>query len=291
LVLLSRHFTSFVAIDWSGAKGSRQRGIAVATCGPGKAAPTLIRPGHIWSRSEILDWLLDELPDNSLVGMDLSPSLPFEDCGAFFPGWDESPTDARALWALVEQVAADDPYLAATSFVDHPEASRHFRRHGGRTGDRFGSGAGRFRRVESRQRDHQLSPYSCMNLVGAAQVGKSSLTGMRLLNRLSGRVPIWPFDSVPKRGSVIVEIYTSLAARKAGVVRGRSKLRDAAALDAALAEFDSEAHVPLRHYTDHATDAILTAAWLRRAAPDPALWNPKGLDEVRYTEGWTFGIL
>ena len=284
-------FAAFVAIDWSGAKGGRQPGIAIASCEPGRVAPALVRPSHVWSRTEVLDWLLNDLPDNSLVGMDLSPSLPFEDCGAFFPNWSESPPNARGLWALVDKIAADDPHLAATSFVDHPEASRHFRRHRGRTGDRFGTGAGRFRRVENRQRCHDLTPYSCMNLVGAAQVGKSSLTGMRILHRLDGRIPIWPFDSLPSHGSVIVEIYTSLAARKGGVLRGRSKMRDAISLDAALNEFDGESHAPLDRYTDHATDAILTAAWLRRAAHNSALWNPEGLDDVRHTEGWTFGVL
>lgn len=284
-------FSTFVAIDWSGAKGRRQRGIAIAMCGPGTAAPVLVREGHTWSREEVLDWLLHHMPANSLAGLDLSPSLPFEDCDAYFPGWEESPSDARALWALVDRISADDADLAATSFVDHLDASRHFRRHGGRTGDRFGAGPGRFRRVERRQREYDLSPYSCMNLVGAAQVGKSSLTGMRMLNRLSGHLPVWPFDPLPRQGSVVVEIYTSLAARAAKIPRGRAKMRDASALDTALVNLDVDRHRPLMRYDDHATDAILTAAWLRRVAHDPVLWNPAGLDEVAQTEGWTFGII
>jgi hypothetical protein len=60
-------------------------------------APTLVRPGHRWSRAEVLHWLRHDLPRDSLVGMDLGQSLPFVDCGAFFPGWAESPPDARAL--------------------------------------------------------------------------------------------------------------------------------------------------------------------------------------------------
>ena len=55
-------------------------------------------------------------------------------------------------------------------------------------------------------------PYSNLNLVGAAQVGKSSLTGMRLLHALGRRLPIWPIDAVPAHGSLIVEIYTTIAA-------------------------------------------------------------------------------
>ncbi len=239
----------------------------------------------------MLDWLLNDLPDWSLVGVDLSPAFPFADADAYFPGWANSPGNARDLWALVDNICAEDADFAASSFVDHVDASRHFRRHSGRTGDRFGIGRGRLRMVEERQRAHGLSPYSCFNLVGAAQVGKSSLTGMRVLNRVNGTIPVWPFDPLPESGSVIVEIYTSLAARHAGLRAGISKMRDAKALDAALNNLGSEPHIPLIRYTDHATDAILTAAWLRKVANDPALWNPEGLSDVAQTEGWTFGVL
>lgn len=136
-----------------------------------------------------------------------------------------------------------------------------------------------------------LSPYSCFNLVGASQVGKSSLTGMRVLHRLRGRMGIWPFDQVPDEGPLIVEIYTSLAARLAGMRKGLSKIRDAETLDAMLAAFDSAPHAPLARYDDHATDAMLSAAWLRIAANQPALWHPAQLTpELAQTEGWTFGV-
>ena len=287
---MNPHFSNFVAIDWSGAVGVRQPGIAVAMCAVGNQAPALVRPGHIWSRTDVLDWLLDDLPAETLVGLDLSTSFAFADCGAFFPGWNESPADARALWALVESICADDPHLSANSFVDHPQASRHFRRHGDRTGDLFPPGRGRLRVTEGAQREQGLSPYSNFNLVGAAQVGKSSLTGMRMLHRLQGKLSLWPVDPLPGSGSVVVEIYTTLAARAAGVAKGRSKVRDAVALDSALAVLGSTPHTPLPRYTDHATDALLAAAWLRTVADDPALWSPQGIDAVRTTEGWTFGI-
>ncbi|UVO52604.1 hypothetical protein [Sphingomonas sp. SUN039] len=287
---MSARFAHFAAVDWSGAVGPRQSGIAVAICGAGSGAPVLVRPGHVWSRQDVLDWLLNELPADTLVGLDLSTSFAFADCGAFFPSWADSPADARALWALVEDICADDPHLAASSFVDHPEASRHFRRHGNRTGDRFGIGRGRLRVTEQGQREQGLSPYSNFNLVGAAQVGKSSLTGMRMLHRLDGYLPLWPVDPRPESGPVVVEIYTTLAARAAGIAKGRSKIRDAATLDTALAALGSEPHAPLPRYTDHATDALIAAAWLRTVADEAGLWQPQGLDAVRHTEGWTFGI-
>ena len=285
------HFTSFAAIDWSGAQGERQRGIALALCAAGGASPELVRPGHVWSRQDALEWILGDMPPDTLVGLDIGPSLPFADRGAFFPGWDDSPPDARSLWAFVEGHCAADPHLAAGSFVDHPEAARHFRRHGGRCGDLFEAGRGRLRVTEVAQREQGLNPYSNFNLVGAAQVGKSSLTGMRVLRRLDGRLPIWPFDARPASGSLVVEIYTSVAALAAGLSANRTKVRDPATLDRVLAALGSAPHAPLPRYDDHATDAIIAAAWLRRVHADPRLWNPPRLTpELSRTEGWTFGI-
>ena len=284
-------FAHFAAIDWSGAAGPRQKGIAIATCAGGADAPELVRPGHVWSRIEVLDWMT-RLEGDWLVGLDLSPSLAFADAQAFFPGWELSPPDARGLWALVESIAGDEPHLGANRFVDHPEASRHFRRHGGRCGDLFPPGAGRFRVVEDVSRQQGLcNPYSNFNLVGAAQVGKSSLTGMRLFHRIDGSMPIWPYDPRPAKGPLVVEIYTSIAATAAGLPRGRTKIRDAVTLDRALAALGSRAHRPLARYDDHATDAVLASAWLRAVAEDPAVWHPGALTrDLARTEGWTFGV-
>ncbi len=284
-------FGHFAAIDWSGAVGERHHGIAVALCGLGREAPGLVRPAHRWSRGEVLDWLLEDLPGDAVVGLDLGVSLAFADRGAFFPGWSESPQDARALWALVERICADDPHLAATSFVDHPEAALHFRRHGGREGAHFGGGRGRFRVTELEQERMGCKPTSNFNLVGAAQVGKSSLTGMRVLRRLAGRVPVWPIDPLPPRGPVVVEIYTALAAIAAGRVASRAKLRTYEELNAALAALDSDAVPGQGPIDDHRSDALLTAAWLRTAAHRPELWRPAAMtDEIARTEGWTFGV-
>lgn len=284
-------FRHFAAIDWSGAVGPRQKGIAVAICATGNSAPDLIRRDGGWSRQAALEWLRHDLPHDTLVGLDLGPSLPFVDQGAFFPGWPESPRDARALWALVDRLCTADPHLAASSFVDHPEAARYFRRHGGRAGDRFGIGRGRLRVTELVQRRMGLNPYSNLNLVGAAQVGKSSLTGMRVLHRLDGVLPIWPFDPLPKRGSVLVEIYTSLAALAAGRPRGRAKMRSIEALNHALEALGSAPFPGVGAIDDHASDAVLTAAWLRRVAHCPDLWSPPDLTaRIAETEGWTFGV-
>ncbi|MGN6374359.1 MAG: hypothetical protein ACTHMG_02275 [Sphingomonas sp.] len=287
-------FAHFAAIDWSGAVGPRQKGIAVALCAGGGAAPHLVRPAHLWSRADVLDWLGGGMPRDTLVGLDLGLSLPFIDRGAFFPSWRESPADARSLWALVDTICAADEHLAASSFVDHPDAARHFRRHGGRTGDLFGSGRGRLRLTEQAQREQGLNPYSNFNLIGAAQVGKSTLTGMRVLHRLGGALPVWPFDRLPPAGSAIVEIYTSLAAIAAGRRKGRTKMTSREALNTALTH-PAIASAPVAGtgaIDDHSADALLTAAWLRADAAREELWHPARMtDAVAATEGWTFGVV
>lgn len=291
-----RRFEHYACFDWSGQAVAQPKGLALATIGAEEGArPVLLRPHGGWSRGAALDWMLAHAKAGTdmLIGLDLSPTFPFVDAGGYFPDWGKSPADARSLWALVDHICEGDAHMAASSFVGHVEARRYFRHGKGDTGDRFGlSGVGRLREVERHQRlTGQANSQSCFNLVGAAQVGKSSLTGMRLLHRLAGRIPIWPFDPVPQAGPVIVEIYTSIAARAAGLGRARSKVRDADGLHSALDQLGALPPAPLIAHDDHSTDALITAAWLRNAVHDIDLWNPPALDEsIRVTEGWTFGV-
>jgi hypothetical protein len=289
-----RIFSQTACVDWSGAVGERPSGLAVATMTSGQS-PRLLRARDPWSRLEILDWLLSLAADHTdiIIGLDLSFGFPFADRNSYFPQWAQSPKNARELWSLVDELCAADPYLGASSFLRHHQASRHFRHGQGVTGDLFPGGLGRMRIVEAHLRDTaQMSSWSNFNLVGAGQVGKSSLTGMRVLNRVDGKIPIWPFDPVPEWGPMIVEIYTSIAARAAGIPKGRSKIRDRGGLAAALTNLDSPVPKRLARYDDHATDAILTAAWLQKSTRNPALWHPHPLKTTfRQTEGWTFGVI
>ncbi|MFO6445714.1 hypothetical protein ACLBKU_01085 [Erythrobacter sp. NE805] len=291
-------FTHFLAVDWSGARGARQKGIAVAVALAEGGAPVLVAPPDPrgWARAEVLALLLD-LPGATLVGLDLGLSLPFHDAGAFFPGWDASPPDARGLWALIDRLCAADPHLEAGGLLAHPEAARYFRHGAGAEGDRFllpgaASREGRFRIAEAAQRAQGVRPVSNFNLVGAAQVGKSSLTGMRMLHRLAGRVPVWPVDPLPPEGSVVTEIYTSMAARLGGVTGAATKIRTFEALNDALDALGSPPVAGSGAIGDHASDALLTAAWLRRVHGNRDLWHPPALTPaVARTEGWTFGAL
>ncbi len=290
-------FSHFLGLDWSGAKGKRQKGIALALADAAGGPPVLVENKGGWGRNEVLAILRDSLPADTLVGMDLGISLPFADCGAFFPGWSESPATARDLWAKIDAICADDPNLEASCFIDHPDIAPFYRRDGGREGHLFRCdgathGSGRFRVTEGAQASIGCKPTSNFNLVGAAQVGKSSLTGMRMLHQLGSTASVWPIDPLPARGSVICEIYTTLAAIDAGRSASRSKIRDFDELNAALANLDSPPVTGKGAIDDHSSDALITAAWLRKVANDPQIWAPKGLTpQLAQTEGWTFGAL
>ena len=279
------HFTRFAAIDWSGAKGVRHPGIAVALCDAGSAAPRLIPPpDRAWARQEVLDWVLAQADAPILIGFDFSFSAPFAARGAHLPG-ETHGDDAQSLWAHVD-AGSRDADLGAAGFIDARRGTHFY------LGAADGAKADflHWRTCEVAH-DGSTKPSTVFDAIGAAQVSKASFAGMRLLHRLNGRVPIWPFDPRPSRGACVVEIYTAIAARAAGARKGRSKIRDAAALDTALAALDSQPHAPLDRYTDHATDALLTAAWLRRAADDAALWRPDAMTAaIARAEGWTFGI-
>lgn len=288
-----RRFSEYTCIDWSGAKTERPNGLAVATIGM-DGPPALIAPHQRWSRADILHWLhgLASEKRDMLIGFDLSMALPFFDTGSYFPHWDESPQNARQLWAMVERLSKETAHLGVSDFLAHAEASRHFRHSRDHVGDLFPGGTGRLRVVEHHQREtRQANSASCFNLVGAAQVGKSSLTGMRLLDQLGGAIPVWPFDPVPSAGPVILEIYTAMAARAAGRRAGRSKVRDRAGLQQALTALNVPCPARLVRYDDHSTDALITAAWMRQASTDKRLWSPPTMTaQIAEKEGWTFGV-
>jgi hypothetical protein len=292
-----RPFPTTAVFDWSGARGERHHGIALARC-EGRAAPTLIPAPHSsgkWSRGDALAWLRAQADaqNDILIGMDVSMGFPFIDAGGYFPHWPDSPRNAPDLWAVVDRMCADDPHYEAGGFLSHPQIAAHFRQTGA-LGIYYGAAkAGRLRLVEAESRAQGLAnPYSCLNLVGAAQVGKASLTAMRLLHAVRGIIPVWPFDPVPERGPMLVEIYTSIAAVRAGAAKGRSKLRTWDGLNAALVMLNCPPVTPLSDPpSDHDSDALLTAAWLMRAQGEAAHWAPAAMtNDVAMTEGWTFGV-
>ena len=281
----NREFTHFAAIDWSGAKGSRHRGIAIAACEAGRAAPALVDAGHIWSRLEVLDWVRARAagPGRWLIGFDFSFAPASIGRGAYLPG-EDVPADARGFWAYVDG-CCDDEDLGAASFLEQRHRPHFY----------FGAADGRkadfmhFRQCElAFNAGGGGKPSTVYDAIGASQVAKASFSGMRLLHGVGNALPVWPFDPVDAGRGAIVEIYCRAFIRLGGA-RG-IKLRTAANLNTVLAALGS-APVADQPLSDHQTDVLATAAGMRAIGADPRYWQPRGLTaEIARTEGWTFGI-
>ena len=281
-------FAAFVAVDWSGAKGRRHKGIAIAEARAGDSPPRLVRPGHVWSREEVLVWLLRRAAkEPTLFGFDFSFAPPLGPTGEYLPGEADVPNSAREFWAYVDSLS-DDADLGAASFLEQAHR-KHFY---------FGIADGakadfmRFRQCDQRlNRQGGRKTASAFDAIGAAQVAKASFSGMRLLHRLHGKIAIFPMDPLPENGSAVVEIYTRIYLRRAGMPG--TKLRSRKTLNEALAGLGSRP-VRLRFEpNDHQTDALVTAAGMRELArTEQRAFAPEGLTpHIARTEGWTFGIL
>ena len=284
---MTGRFQSYVAIDWSGAKGRRHRGIAIAEA-RGDAAPRLVRAGHAWSREEVLEWLLARAAkEPTLFGFDFSFAPPIVEKGEYLIGEPNVPKTAREFWAYVD-ARSDDEDLGAATFLEQVHR-KHFY---------FGIADGvkadfvRFRQCDARlNAQGGRKTASAYDAIGAAQVAKASFAGMRLLHRLDGKVAIWPMDPLPEHGSAVVEIYTRIYLRRAGLTG--VKLRSRAELNRALKGLGSPPARLRFEPNDHQTDALVTAAGMRLlATTEPRAFDPEGLtSNIARTEGWTFGVL
>ena len=280
-------FAAYVAIDWSGAKGKRHKGIAIAEA-RGEAPPRLVRPGHIWSREEVLHWLLKRAAkEPTLFGFDFSFAPPLIERGEYLPGEAAVPATAREFWAYVDS-RCNDADFGAASFLERVHRPHFYFG----IADGVKAGFMHFRQCDARlNAQGGRKTASAYDAIGAAQVAKASFSGMRFLHRLDGQVAIWPMDPLPEQGSAIVEIYTRIYLRRAGLTG--VKLRSRADLNRALAGLDSPPARLRFEPNDHQTDALVTAAGMRQLAlTEPHAFDPEGLTpHIARTEGWTFGVL
>jgi hypothetical protein len=280
-------FAAYVAIDWSGAKGRKHKGIAIAEA-RSDAAPRLVRPGHAWSREEVLDWLFKRAAtEPTLFGFDFSFAPPLIERGEYLPGELDVPSTAREFWAYVDD-RCDDEDLGAASFLEVAHR-KHF--YFG-IADGVKAGFMHFRQCDARlNAQGGRKTASAYDAIGAAQVAKASFSGMRLLYHLDGKVAIWPMDPLPEGGSVVVEIYTRIYLRLAGMTG--VKLRTRAELNRALKGLVSPPARLRFEPNDHQTDALVTAAGMRQLAlTEPRAFEPEGLTpDIARSEGWTFGVL
>lgn len=284
-------FTHFVGVDWSGAKGKRHAGIAVAVCEAEAGMPRLITPpsGHKnWSRIECAEWVAGNcgLPVGVriLVGFDSAFSLPFLDKGHFLPEIDVQ--TATSLWQKVEELSANAPDFFGGEFVNlHAD-------HYLRTGNKGKLFERRMRVAETLAVETGMGPCeSVFHLIGPSQVGMSGLSTMRLLRQLSNNenIAIWPFEDSDSASIVLVEIYAAAFAALGG---HKGKVRDRETLLSILTSLGADGRLRGgNEMSDHAADALVTSAGLRSIAHDSKYWKPARLSSmVRRTEGWIFGL-
>jgi hypothetical protein len=285
------NFDAFIAIDWSGAARGYD-GIAVAICRGGRSAPKLIPPPRVrWTRLEIAEWLKRRLESGQrlLIGFDFAFSFPYENCG-YLGGQAQGIDDTFALWRLIEAKSGGDSDFGCAHFIGDPTFAQLF----WTAGPRPKEWVERKRRTEHACAEStKTRPDTLYKLLHSKQVGKASITGMRVLHHLrscrADCVAIWPFET--PHASVIVEIYPTMFRKRAtGSV---AKLRSPADLNVALAALDSNPIPNVRgiRLSDHETDALISAAGLRSIARNPELWTSPELTSPRVRrEGWIFGI-
>jgi len=285
-------FDTFVAIDWSGAHHP-YNGIAVARCTRGRSAPQLVPPrvGARWTRTEIATWLCEELKGTRrlLIGMDFAFGFPFGENGGYLQGRTQEPKTIFDLWELIDECSGDDADFGCRRFTSDPRYASLFWK-SGRLPEQW---------IEHKRRTELACatttgtrPETVYKLIGSKQVGKASITGIRVLQHVrqvrNSDVSFWPFQR-PDR-STIAEIYPTLFRMCA--TNKLAKLRSLEDLNESLGAFDSD-RMPRsgRRFSDHETDALISAAGLRYLARKPATWAHPDLTSLQVQrEGWIFGV-
>jgi hypothetical protein len=287
-----RPFDGYIAIDWSGADG-RYAGISIALCAPGRAAPRLVAPGAArWTRTAVANWLERQLRTGRrfLIGCDFAFGLPFEEHG-YLAGSAPGLADIFGLWDLIERASAGAADFGCANVL----ADKHFAPLYWHRGRQPADWMPRQRRAElACAAATGTHPECVFKLIGAKQVGKASLTGIRVLRHVRAanraHVAVWPFEPAHGKSgakSVLVEIYPTLFRKQAA--GGVAKLRTAGALNAALRKLGARG-VPAGELSDHDTDALISAAGLRRLIDRAdATLSPPADPHVR-REGWIFGV-
>jgi hypothetical protein len=276
-------FDYFVGVDWSGDKKTWQKGIKIALALPGADPPQLVKgpgPKERWSRNEVAKWICNVVQaKRALIGLDFAFGFP--PVQQFLKG-------TILDWSYVEKLcAADGNFYGGTFF--RAASAPHSSLVNSPWLPRMHYSASHLRATE-RAAGHTkgATPQSVFNAIGSAQVGPSSISGMRVLFHLQkecgSAISIWPFQSVDAAKSVIVEIfprYFPLSHQLSSDLSIHVKLNDA------LAAFGS-APVLSPPASEDEGDALLSAAALRfLAGAEDAFDLPEA--SIR-NEGWIFGI-
>lgn len=264
-----------VAVDWSGALVRAERKIWL--CEVAAGGVRRLEAGR--SREALVAELVRTAADRGgplVAGLDFAFSLP----DWFFA--ERGIGDAHALWALAAEqgdawLAGAAPPFWGVRGARRPALPAHTRR----TEDEAGRRAGR-------------PPSSVFKLVGADQVGRGSVRGMRALAALAAAgFAVWPFDDPRPAQPAAIEIWPRLLYAEP-VVKSRADAR-ARYLDRHAPALDAAARAAAEG-SDDAFDALTAALamWEHRAAlaalppePDPVyrregrIWLPPAVAPIR----------
>jgi hypothetical protein len=311
-------FSSYLGIDWSGAKAKHHAGLQLAIAKPGKAVPRRMCPpvGRYWSRCQVLELLIEHADAATgklpvLAGIDFAFAHPFRskqstdlrvdvaeevDGEGYFPCAEDSPKTATELWALVEKVNHNQPDLYGGTMFRHPKWGEYYLAPPNYKA-RYYKSCRRLTEIASRAAGRSPSP--TFKAVGADNVSTGSLAGMRLLHQLKKhlgeRLSIWPFDDIVdgKTDLVLVEIFPSLYFYRLGMVSAKKAAANSAFINRALAAYDSDGvkpgFTPMGNDADEA-DAIIAAAALRYFSIASGFTLPAAAMAIARREGWIFGV-
>ena len=296
-------FSAFLGIDWSGAKTKSHAGLQLAHALPGNGVPLRVPPPLLkyWSRRQVLDYLVATAENAMgkkpvLVGIDFAFAHPFADKDSYFPETDLSPANVVSLWAMIDQVNADQPDLYGGAMFQHAlwgdyylapptYEARHY--------------ASRRRVTEIAARAAGRSPSPTFKAVGADNVSTGSLAGMRLLHQLKqelgARLSVWPFDAIiaGRTNLVLVEIFPSFYFYQVGMVPAKKAAANPVFLNQALAGYGSDgvpANFRAMGYDADEADAIIAAAALRHFSTASSFHLSADIKFAAQQEGWIYGV-
>jgi hypothetical protein len=184
---LKRRATTFVAVDWSGAKGDGAHpGIWIAA----RRGDSVVMDRGGWSRRDAVDFVR-ALPAPVVVGFDFSFGV---------PAWFAHALGCESIDDVWARAASDgERWLAPTAPFWRTRCAVPVEQ--------------RFRACEIALQRIGYTPKSVFQLVGNGQVGAGSVRGMPHLARLRhAGFAIWPFDDAGDR--VALEIYPSLLRKR-----------------------------------------------------------------------------
>ncbi len=285
-------FNNFIGIDWSGAATPvKSENIALAKCTrSSSAAPTALT--HKLSRTDVYEYILGlkSKGERSLVGIDCNLGY-YHGIGKQQFGPD---ADYLMLWNEVERLCADKNNFFAGPYWQDDSTRCYFWTH--RKQPSWFNVESLRRETESLAAKQGLGiPESPFKLIGAKQVGKGGLAGMRMVlalkQQLKDDIAIWPFEDPfsAQVKIVLTEIYPRLFIRHAGF--GNAKIRELSQLNASLRHFGLNEANTTYHLSDHVTDALVSSAGLRWFCSQYEALSRKMLpSNALQFEGWIFGV-